>query len=29
VVEAPAGAEIAIEARHSRAGTVRRTITLE
>ena len=29
VVEAPAGTEIGIEARHPRAGTVRRTITLE
>jgi len=29
VVEAPAGTEIGIEARHPRAGTVRRRITLE
>jgi hypothetical protein len=28
VVEAPAGTEIGIEARHTRAGTVRRRITL-
>jgi hypothetical protein len=29
VVEAPAGTEIGIEARHPRAGTVQRRITLE
>jgi len=29
VVEAPLGTEIKIEARHPRAGTVRRAITLE
>jgi hypothetical protein len=29
VVQAPAGTEIGFEARHSRAGTVRRRITLE
>jgi murein tripeptide amidase MpaA len=29
VVEAPAGAEIGVEARHPRAGTVRRRLTLE
>jgi hypothetical protein len=29
VVEAPAGTEIGIEARHPRAGTVRRRLTLE
>ena len=29
VVQAPAGTEIGIEARHPRAGTVRRRITLE
>jgi hypothetical protein len=29
VVEAPPGTEVAVEARHSRAGTVRRRITLE
>jgi hypothetical protein len=29
VVQAPAGTEIGVEARHPRAGTVRRRITLE
>jgi hypothetical protein len=29
VVEAPAGTEIGIEARHQRAGTARRRVTLE
>jgi hypothetical protein len=28
VVEAPAGTEIGIEARHQRAGTIRRSVTL-
>jgi hypothetical protein len=29
VIEAPAGSEVGIEARHSRAGTVRRRVTLQ
>ena len=29
VVEAPAGSEIGLEARHQRAGTIRKRITLE
>jgi hypothetical protein len=29
VIEAPSGTEIGIEARHPRAGTLRRRVTLE
>jgi hypothetical protein len=29
VIEAPAGTEIGIEARHQRAGTIRRRVTLQ
>jgi hypothetical protein len=29
VIEAPAGSEVGIEARHSRAGTLRRRVTLQ